>query len=79
MTRRFQINLLAAAVIAAGGLSLSAAPATASSAKPDGCTAFHAARLQAFQECAGSGGVAFSSSGSCGSEGYTLTTTCYYE
>jgi hypothetical protein len=78
VTRRFKINLLAAAVIGAGGLSLSAAPATASSGAMTPCDDFRAARMQALTECAGSGGVAFQSSGSCGSEGYTLNTTCYY-
>ena len=75
--KNIRINILAAAVIALGGLSLAGAqPAEAADLGP--CDDFRTARMAALMECAESGGTAFQSSGSCGSEGYTLNTTCYY-
>jgi len=78
MTKRFKINAFAAAVIAAGSISLLASPARAETAV-DGCASMMAARMQAYETCASLGGTGFSSTGSCSSSGYTLSTTCYFD
>ena len=78
MNKRFGINLLAAAVIAVGGFALTGAtPATA--AVFGGCEDMRAALQEDVNQCAGMGGTSLSYSGSCGSEGYTLSTTCHVD
>lgn len=79
MTRRFKINVLAAAIIAAGGVALFTPPANAAARFAAGCASMQAARMQAYESCANAGGTGFASSGSCSDSGYSLSTTCYFD
>ncbi len=74
MTTRSRINLLAFAVIVAGGAMLSAAkPAAAAGFTP--CDKFFKSLAAESDECTKAGGT-YSWSGGCGSEGYTLNSSC---
>lgn len=74
MTTRSRINLLAFTVIVAGGGMLSAAkPASAAAFTP--CDKFRKQIAEQSAECTGAGGT-YMWSGSCGSEGYTLNSSC---
>ena len=75
--KRQTINLVAGAIVLAGGFSLSSArPAKA--AVIDGCTDLVSAVNEESDSCFATGGRSFRWSGSCGSNGYTLSTVCTY-
>lgn len=77
MTKRSKLNLLAALVIAGGGIALGdVTPATA--ATVDGCANMKTALAEERDACFSSGGKRMTYSGSCSSSGYYLETNCYY-
>lgn len=78
MSKRQGINLLAGAIVLAGGLSLSAARPAQAAATLNPCTDLTTAVNEASDECFASGGKSFRWSGSCTSSGYTLSTVCTY-
>lgn len=76
MTTRSRINLLAFAVIVAGGAMLSTAkPAAAAAFTP--CEKFLKNLAAESSECNNAGGT-YTWSGGCGSEGYTLNGSCTF-
>jgi len=77
MTKRARINLLAAAIIAAGGLALGGVEQL-QAAVFGGCEDMYAAMERKSDACFNSGGTSFSWSGSCSSSGYSLNTSCSY-
>lgn len=75
MTIQTKLNLLAAGVIAVGGLAL--AKPVAAEPVQGGCDAMYAALDAAVARCGSMGGTSLSWSGACSSTGYRLNTTCH--
>lgn len=76
MIKQRRINVLAALVIAAGGLILSA-PQSAKASSFDGCSDAQALINRRSEACAAMGGE-FSFSGWCNATEYSVTTSCTY-
>lgn len=79
MKKRMGINLLAAGVIAVGGLALAGVTPAQAAIAFGGCEDMEAAIDENAQECWDLGGTRMTYSGSCGSNGYTLETNCYLQ
>jgi len=76
MNTRTRINLLASAVIVAGGAMLAAAqPAAAATTAFTPCEKFTKTIMAESDQCTKMGGT-YSWSGGCGSEGYTIESSC---
>ncbi|HEX8452344.1 MAG TPA: hypothetical protein VF647_09625 [Longimicrobium sp.] len=79
MKKRMGINLLAAAIIAAGGLSLTGVTPAQAATVVGGCENMLDAIAEHAQDCWDMGGTRMTYTGSCSSEGYTLETSCYLQ